>query len=148
MTGFSHCLEMNLFPEGFLDLADFLANLTGYLFANAFAFQIWIVRQFAHFFLYRALHFVNFACDFILSTWLHVVASLTKQGLPHREPDKLSATILGKMRADICTHRDTFGGCGVFRGAASPALQKGGAGERMEDGTQSKPNAQHNPLGL
>lgn len=83
MTGFSHCLEMNLFPEGFLDLADFLANLTGYLFANAFAFQIGIVRQFAHFFLDRALHLVNFGCDFILSTWLQLVASLTKHGFLH-----------------------------------------------------------------
>jgi hypothetical protein len=137
-------VDMNLFPKDFLDPADFLTNLTGYIFANALAFQIGIVRQFADFFLDRALHFVNFACDFILSTWLHLVASLTKHG----EPDKLSATMLGKMRPDICTHRDTFGGCRVFRGAASPALQKGGAGEPMEDGTQGKPNAQRNPLGV
>jgi hypothetical protein len=88
MTGFSNCVNMNLFSKDFLDPADFLSNLTGYLFANAFAFQIGIVRQFAHFFLDRALHFVNFACDFVLCTWLHLIASLTKHGSLHREPNK------------------------------------------------------------
>jgi hypothetical protein len=29
-----------------------------------------------HFFLNLALHFVNLACDLILITWLHLVASL------------------------------------------------------------------------
>ena len=71
----SRCMGKNLFPEDFLHLADFLLDLPVYLFASAFAFQVGIVRQLAHLFLNRALHFVNLACDFILSTWLHLVAS-------------------------------------------------------------------------
>jgi hypothetical protein len=31
---------------------------------------------------------VNFACDFVLCTWLHLIASLTKHGSLHREPNK------------------------------------------------------------
>jgi len=65
----------NLFPEDFLHLADFLLDLPTYLSASAFAFQVGIVRQLAHLFFNRALHFVNLACDFILSTWLQLVAS-------------------------------------------------------------------------
>jgi hypothetical protein len=65
----------SLFPQNFLHLADFLLDLPAYLFASAFAFQVGIVRQLAHLFFNRALHFVNLAGDLILSTWLHLVAS-------------------------------------------------------------------------
>src|SRR6267143_5976048 len=63
----------NLFPEGFFHLADFLLHFPGYLFSHTFAFQVGIVRQFAHLFLTGALYFVNLARDLILSTWLHLV---------------------------------------------------------------------------
>jgi hypothetical protein len=65
-----------LFSEDFLHLADFLLYRPACLFANTFGFQVGIVRQLTHFFLNLALHFVNLACDLILSTWLHLVASL------------------------------------------------------------------------
>ncbi len=74
----SRCLGNSLFPEDFLHLADFLLDLPLYLFASAFAFQVGIVRQLAHLFLNRALHFVNLGCDFILSTWLILLPLLTK----------------------------------------------------------------------
>ena len=67
-------MEMILFSEDFLHLADFLLDLPAYLFTGAFVFQVGIVRQLAHLFLNRALHFVNLACDLILSTWLHLLA--------------------------------------------------------------------------
>ena len=70
----SRCMGKNLFPEDFLHLVDFLLDLPVYLFASAFACQVGMVRQLAHLFLDRALHFVNLACDFILSTWLYLVA--------------------------------------------------------------------------
>src|ERR1700674_2494039 len=62
------------FFEDFFQLADFLLDLPGYLFANTFAFQVGIVRQLAHLFLNLALHFVNFARNLILDAWLHLVA--------------------------------------------------------------------------
>jgi hypothetical protein len=58
-------MEMILFSEDFLHLADFLLDLSAYLFAGAFAFQVRIVRQLAHLFLNGALHFVNLARDLI-----------------------------------------------------------------------------------
>src|SRR5580704_11219609 len=64
--------------DGFFHLADFLLDFPAYLFANTFAFQVGIVRQFAHLFLNGALHFVNPACDLILSTWLHLYCLLRR----------------------------------------------------------------------
>jgi hypothetical protein len=37
-------LQRNLFPEGFFQLANFLLHFPGYLFSNAFAFQVGIIR--------------------------------------------------------------------------------------------------------
>jgi hypothetical protein len=65
----------SLFPEDFLHLADFLLDLPAYLFTGAFVFQAGIIRQLTYLFLNGTLHFVNLACNFILSTWLHLVAS-------------------------------------------------------------------------
>jgi hypothetical protein len=62
----------NLFPEDFRTWPIFF-----WTFPSIFSpvpFQVGIVRQLAHLSLNRALHFVNLACDFILSTWLHLVA--------------------------------------------------------------------------
>jgi hypothetical protein len=73
-----------LFPQGFLYLTDFLLHFPGNLLGNAFAFQVGIVRQFAHFFFDRALYFVNFACDFIPRAGLHFVGSLEEIRVPAR----------------------------------------------------------------
>jgi len=42
-------MEMILFSEDFLHLADFLLDLSAYLFPGAFAFQVRIVPQLATF---------------------------------------------------------------------------------------------------
>jgi hypothetical protein len=62
-------VEKNPFADS-LRVADFILNLTGYLFGSTFAFQVRIVRHLARLFLGLALCFVNLACDFILNAWL------------------------------------------------------------------------------
>src|SRR4029077_19902459 len=64
------------FFDYFFHLADFLLNFPGYFFADAFAFQVGIVRQLAHLLFNRALHFVNLPCDFVFSAWLHLLTFL------------------------------------------------------------------------
>src|ERR1700686_398625 len=59
------------FFKHLFDLTDFLLDLPRYLFADALAFQVGVIRQLAHLFLYSSLHFVNSACNFILGTWHH-----------------------------------------------------------------------------
>jgi hypothetical protein len=76
----SRWMEKDLFAEGFLHVADFILNLPGYPFGQAFAFQVGIVRHLARLFLDLALYFVNLACDFIFNAWLHLADSST--GIP------------------------------------------------------------------
>jgi hypothetical protein len=59
--------------DGLFHLADLLLDLTGYYFADPFAFQTGIIRQLAHLLLNLALHFVNRAGDPIFSAWLHLL---------------------------------------------------------------------------
>jgi hypothetical protein len=70
------------FFDNFFHLADFLLDFPGNLLANTLAFQVGVVREFAHLFLDGALHFVNPACDLIFSAWLHLVTSFETISIP------------------------------------------------------------------
>jgi hypothetical protein len=96
-------------------LADFLLDFPGYLFPDTLAFQVGIVRQLPHLFLNLAFHFVDLACDLILSTWLHLRASSERFAFQHaakrardRAPDiSRSASLSKRQRFAIPSHLET-----------------------------------------
>jgi hypothetical protein len=58
--------------EDSLHLAKLLLDIPGNPFADAFAFQVGIVREFARLLFDLALEFVSLPCDLILSASFHV----------------------------------------------------------------------------
>ena len=66
---------MRLFEDSLYPTKLLLDN-PGYPFANAFTFQVGIVRQFARLLLNLALHFVSLTRDLILSARFHIALSL------------------------------------------------------------------------
>jgi hypothetical protein len=61
--------------EDSLYLAKLLLDIPGNPFADAFAFQVGIVREFARLFFDLALEFVSLPCDLILNAGFHMELS-------------------------------------------------------------------------
>jgi hypothetical protein len=95
-------VEKNLFAEGFLRVADSILNLPGYLFGNAFALEVRIVRHLPRLFPDLALYFVNLACDFILNAWLPLADSCAEIRLQLRARTSESSSFRGApMPVDV-----------------------------------------------
>ena len=65
--GFRHSVGtgFGLFPEDFLDVADFVLDFAADFFGSAFVLQVRVIRGLAGFFFYSAFHLVCGAFGFI-----------------------------------------------------------------------------------
>jgi hypothetical protein len=73
------------FFDGLLHLTDFILDVPRDFFASTLPFQVGIVRPMTNLLLNHALHFVDLACDLVLSTWPHFVASSALISIPARD---------------------------------------------------------------
>ena len=60
------------FFDHFFDLANFFLDLSRYLFAGAFVFQVNVICRTSYFFLNRAFGLVNLACDLVFRAFFHL----------------------------------------------------------------------------
>jgi Low affinity iron permease len=65
----------SLFSQNLFNLADFLLDLAGYLFALTFRLQVRIVGDLADLLFYFSFSLVKLTFQFVLRTWFHFVFS-------------------------------------------------------------------------